>query len=1587
MTERATTISGLVNAVEHTLRIVAVNTAGAGEGAEVSATPSDRIIPVLSSATVNAAALTLHFNEALDEDSTPATAAFAVEVESAARDVDAVAVSGSTLVLTLASGVAKDETVTVSYTVPSAADAATVTDSAGNAAPGLSGEPVTNETPAPGNRAPNGLPTITGPAQVHETLSASTSAITDADGLEGVTFAYQWIANDGAADTDIEDATTATYTALPNDVGKTLKVRVTFIDEGETEETLTSAATVPIAAALTASFEDTPESHDGASAFTVALRFSEDIEMSYVTMRDDALEVSGGDVTGAQRLARPTNTRWKITIKPTTQGAVTIAVPANRPCTESGAICTLDGRRLSKAASLSIPGPASANTPATGEPEVSGTAQVGETLTASTAAIEDAQGLANVSFAYQWIANDGTNDADIEDATETTYIVTPADVGNTLKVRITFTDDEENAETATSEATAPVTASVPGAPTDVEASTPSGSDGELAVSWSAPPSNGGAAITAYRVAWKSGAQEYDTTGESTRQAEVTERAYTMSGLDNGVEYTIEVRAVNTAGAGAGAEETATPRDRVAPTLSSATVNAATLTLAFNETLDEDSAPATDAFAVEVDETARTVDAVDVTGTAAVLTLASSVTEDQIVTVSYTVPTAAEAARIADGAGNAAGALASVAATNETGASNATPTGLPEVSGNAQVHQTLSASADKISDADGLENVTFEWQWIANDGAADADIENASAETYTVVEADVGKTLKVRITFTDEGDTEESLVSEATATVTAAPPEVSIVPARSPVTEGSNAVFTLKRTGDTTAALTVTVQVSTAGSVLAGSAASQATFAAQAAQASLSVATDNDATAEADGQVTASLSAGAGYTVAEGAGTARVDVLDNDRSGVTHTVIWSADMTVVDYQTGAIGAASADLFTNTESTEGLEARELWYFTPTRKLRLKLNESLDDVSGLTLDIGGLSLALAEESGGSPSFTWSDIDVEWSDGDTVAVRLTRASQAQVPSVGVSVADAQAQEAPGAMLNFRVTLDAAQSEAVSVRYATADGTATAGADYVSARGAVRFAPGQTAKTVAVAVLDDTHDDSGETLTLTLSDPFGVRIGDGRATGTITNSDPVPKAWLARFGRTVATHVVDAIGERLTDTPETGSHLTLGGQRLALDGGPDAPTPGQESGSDIDWLREADKDGTRTVTERDLLLGSSFRLTLGSVGTDDGTIAPSTRWTAWGRASESSFNANEDGLALEGDVTTFTLGADAAQGDWLAGIALAHSAGKGTFRDEPDDGDDPASAGRGAGKLESTLTTFHPYGRLTLSERISVWGILGYGTGDLTLALDQGGRWTTSTEMRMAAIGARGVLVPAPEGGGIEIAARTDALVIRMTSEAATGTGGNLDATTADVSRLRLVADGSRTFNVGERGTLTPSLELGLRYDAGDAEKGAGLEVGTSVRYTSGAMSIEGAVRGLLAHEDTDYREWGASGAIRIDPGASGRGLSLSVAPSWGNASSAAERLWSTRDAAGLVRDEDFEAESRLEAELGYGLRAPRGLGAITPHTGLTLSDGGARTWRAGARWKLSDAASLSLEGTREERGGDEAPSDALMLRAAVRW
>ena len=436
---------------------------------------------------------------------------------------------------------------------------------------------------------------------------------------------------------------------------------------------------------------------------------------------------------------------------------------------------------------------------------------------------------------------------------------------------------------------------------------------------------------------------------------------------------------------------------------------------------------------------------------------------------------------------------------------------------------------------------------------------------------------------------------------------------------------------------------------------------------------------------------------------------------------------------------------------------------------------------------------------------------------------------------------------------------------------------------------------------------------------------------------------------------------------------MTLTGEQLPLGPSTDAVGPWEDVAS-----------GSRGLSGRELLQGSSFLLSLGADGqAGDGA---GTRWTAWGRADSSRFDGTADRLALESDVTTLTLGTDAAWNRWLAGIAVGLSEGTGGFRRH---GNTSGQDGRGEGVVESRLTSVHPYLRYRANDRLSLWGMLGYGSGDLTLEADGSGRWSTDTAMRMAAAGTRGVLMPATEAGDLELALRADAMLVRMRSDAATGEAGNLAATDSDARRLRVVLEGSQSVALGDGRTLTPSLEAGLRHDGGDAETGTGIEIGGGLHFADPdlGLTVDANARGLVAHEDGDYAEWGASGSVRIDPGASGRGLSLALSPAWGADSGGSERLWSIDTARGLTTGEQGKPTVRFDAEAGYGFAAFAGRGTVTPYAGLSLSESGEHIVRSGVRWVAGPALSFGLEGTRRAPADEAAVDHGVSVSTSLRW
>jgi len=139
------------------------------------------------------------------------------------------------------------------------------------------------------------------------------------------------------------------------------------------------------------------------------------------------------------------------------------------------------------------------------------------------------------------------------------------------------------------------------------------------------------------------------------------------------------------------------------------------------------------------------------------------------------------------------------------------------------------------------------------------------------------------------------------------------------------------------------------------------------------------------------------------------------------------------------------------------------------------------------------------------------------------------------VSVADASQAEGNAASqpLSFTVTLAKSTPLRVTVAYATADGTATAGSDYTATTGQLVFAPGETSKTIAVSVVGDTAVEADETFTLTLANPVNAQLGRATATGTITNDD-VPKARAGHFHG-----VVNNGGPADFDVGPDGSFLT----------------------------------------------------------------------------------------------------------------------------------------------------------------------------------------------------------------------------------------------------------------------------------------------------------------------------------------------------------------------------------------------------------------------------------------------------------------
>ncbi len=412
--------------------------------------------------------------------------------------------------------------------------------------------------------------------------------------------------------------------------------------------------------------------------------------------------------------------------------------------------------------------------------------------------------------------------------------------------------------------------------------------------------------------------------------------------------------------------------------------------------------------------------------------------------------------------------------------------------------------------------------------------------------------------------------------------------------------------------------------------------------------------------------------------------------------------------------------------------------------------------------------------------------------------------------------------------------------------------------------------------------------------------------------------------------------------------------------------------------LSQALATGARAIRDDSMdpgrfLAGSSFALPLNPFGNAPGGLA------LWGNGDYQSLSGGSGDIDWEGNVVSGHFGTDVLlKRNLLAGLSISHS--KGTLDYTEQIGVDPRR-----GDHETALTSLNPYVGWMLDSGVGVWAMAGHGWGRVRVNHDDSDVASTSDLTQWSgAVGANGTVYSSSDllpGGETAVELKGQGGLARAEVHGS----DDMDELTSTVSRLRLALEGKYARQFDSGGVLTPSLELGVLADGGAGETGAGLEIGGALQYRepSLGLTVEGRGRTLLSHGG-DREEWGAGGSLRLDPGVSGRGFSVSLAPSWGQPQSSADQLWQrglTGTGAGSA-----DAAMRMAGELGYGLPAFGGRGVVTPYAGFLLSAQGAKEYRTGARLRMASSFDLALQGTRRERS-ERVAEHGLTLRASLHW
>ncbi len=508
-------------------------------------------------------------------------------------------------------------------------------------------------------------------------------------------------------------------------------------------------------------------------------------------------------------------------------------------------------------------------------------------------------------------------------------------------------------------------------------------------------------------------------------------------------------------------------------------------------------------------------------------------------------------------------------------------------------------------------------------------------------------------------------------------------------------------------------------------------------------------------------------------------------------------------------------------------------------------------------------------------------------------------------------------------------------------------------------------------------------TITVTATDPHGASAS---VTGSVTVGDGELKAVaaksLAGFGRAMLASVSSSVGSRLMNDARS-SDLTLDAWAPVENQGTMSALTADDR-SEVAWNTV---NATNTATTAgassafnagpmsgvDALrstLGQSFALNLGS--TDN-----RSNWSVWGDIDRQSY----EGAGYDGMASSIYLGADVTVAEcWMFGVAVSTNSGESDY-----------TYGTATQTMDMSLTTVLPYVSYQPSHGSSIWGVAGFGSGELETTVVGAGNETSDLSTQLTLVGGSQELTRL---GRMSLALRGDAAVASIETEDGNGAA---DGLAADVNRIRIGLEGSLRSDTGNGGMVEPFGQVSLRSDGGDGDTGTGVEIAGGIRLTGGTFTLEAQGRTLAMHGADEYSESGFSLMAKLNPSASATGVSVSIAPRWGADALGNGMLWqdtlslnSTQTYGALAGFGNAGASKSIDTQIGYGMLVANEQFLLTPFVDLGISDSDRRETLLGITLQQLVEGTTSLDvnlalGRVEERTG--ASSGKIGLNATLRF